>query len=329
MTGHRPLREGVYDTSNGTAAGRGTFSDTVAVQPGLYRRISWGAVLGGTLMVVAVQLLLSMLGLGLGLTTIDPAQGAAGTPEATTMGTTAAVWWAVSYLVALIVGGYVAARLAGAFEKTDGVLHGLLTWALALVVSFWLLTSAIGSVIGGAFNAVGNAVSGISSTVADAVPQVADASGLSAEQIQQRVQNLMRPADQTGQSPEAAQNELVSLVPRIVAGGQDAEQAQQRAIQIVSQQAGISEDEARARLLRVFHGRPVDLPPPGRTVLRPAPSGEPADAVAVGFAQRQVAAVDTQSRHMPCSVAVAWVAGHGTVESEMDPYRCPPSPERT
>ncbi|QQP90516.1 hypothetical protein IGS68_04485 [Skermanella sp. TT6] len=248
MTGHRPLREGVYDTSNGTAAGRGTFSDTVAVQPGLYRRISWGAVLGGTLMVVAVQLLLSMLGLGLGLTTIDPAQGAAGTPEATTMGTTAAVWWAVSYLVALIVGGYVAARLAGAFEKTDGVLHGLLTWALALVVSFWLLTSAIGSVIGGAFNAVGNAVSGISSTVADAVPQVADASGLSAEQIQQRVQNLMRPADQTGQSPEAAQNELVSLVPRIVAGGQDAEQAQQRAIQIVSQQAGISEDEARARV---------------------------------------------------------------------------------
>lgn len=43
-------------------------------------------------------------------------------------------------------------------------------------------------------------------------------------------------------------------------------------------------NEARARLLRVFHGRSIDLPPPGRTVLRPAPSGEPADAVAVGFA---------------------------------------------
>jgi polyhydroxyalkanoate synthesis regulator phasin len=223
-------------------------ADTVSVQPGLYRRISWGAVIGGTLMVVAVQLLLSMLGLGLGLTTIDPAQGPGGSPEASTMGTTAVVWWAVTYLVALIIGGYVAARLAGAFEKTDGVLHGLLTWALALVVSFWLLTSAIGGIIGGAFNVVGNAVSGITSTVADAVPQVANASGLSPEQVQQRVQDLMRPADQTGQSPEAAQSELASLAPRVIAGGPEGEQAQQRAIQIVSQQAGISEDEARARV---------------------------------------------------------------------------------
>jgi ATP-dependent RNA helicase SUPV3L1/SUV3 len=45
-----------------------------------------------------------------------------------------------------------------------------------------------------------------------------------------------------------------------------------------------SANEARARLLRVFHGRAIDLPAPGRTVLRPQPSGEPADVVAIGFA---------------------------------------------
>jgi ATP-dependent RNA helicase SUPV3L1/SUV3 len=43
-------------------------------------------------------------------------------------------------------------------------------------------------------------------------------------------------------------------------------------------------NEARARLLRVFHGRSIDLPPPGRTVLRPAPAGERRDIVAIGFA---------------------------------------------
>ena len=82
MTGHRPVREGVYDTSGGTGNYRGNLGGAVAVQPGLYRRISWGAVIGGVLMVVAIQLLLSMLGIGIGLTTIDPAQGAAGSPEA-------------------------------------------------------------------------------------------------------------------------------------------------------------------------------------------------------------------------------------------------------
>jgi len=248
MTGHRPVREGVYETSGGAGNYRGNLGGAVTVQPGLYRRISWGAVIGGALMVVAIQLLLSMLGIGIGMTTIDPAQGAAGTPSASTLSMSAVVWWAVSYLVALVIGGYVAARLAGAWEKTDGVLHGLLTWALALVVSFWLLTSAIGSVIGGAFNVVGNAVSGISRTVADTAPQLAGATGLSADQVQQQVQELLRPADQTNQSPEAAQRELMSLAPKIVAGGPEGDQAQQRAIQIVSQQSGISEADARARI---------------------------------------------------------------------------------
>jgi hypothetical protein len=248
MTGHRPVREGVYETSGGAGNYRGNLGGAVTVQPGLYRRISWGAVIGGAFMVVAVQLLLSMLGIGIGMTTIDPAQGAAGTPDAGTLSMSAVIWWAVSYLVALVIGGYVAARLAGAWEKTDGVLHGLLTWALALVVSFWLLTSAIGSVIGGAFNVVGNAVSGISRTVADTAPQLAGATGLSADQVQQQVQELLRPANQTNQSPEAAQRELVSLAPKIVAGGPEGDRAQQRAIQIVSQQSGISEADARARI---------------------------------------------------------------------------------
>ena len=251
MTGHRPAKEGVYNTPDTATTYRGGIGDAVQVQPALYRRISWGAVIGGGLMVLAVQLLLSMLGLGIGLTTIDPAQGPPGTPQASTMSMGAVIWWAVSYLVALVIGAYVAARLAGVFNRGDGMLHGLLTWALALVVSFWLLTSAIGSVIGGAFNVVGNAVSGVSQTVADAVPAVAGATGITPEQIQQQAQNLLRPAGAADQSPEAAQRELVSLVPQILRGGQGADQAQQRAVQIISQQAGISEQEAQGRLQQI------------------------------------------------------------------------------
>src|SRR4051794_24655913 len=126
MTGHRPVREGVYETSGGAGNYRGNLGGAVTVQPGLYRRISWGAVIGGALMVVAVQLLLSMLGIGIGMTTIDPAQGAAGTPDAGTLSMSAVIWWAVSYLVALIIGGYVAGRLGGGGGKNGGVFPGLL-----------------------------------------------------------------------------------------------------------------------------------------------------------------------------------------------------------
>ena len=48
------------------------------------RRISWGAVLAGVIIVLIVQLLLSLLGVGIGASTIDPMQG--DTPRASTLG---------------------------------------------------------------------------------------------------------------------------------------------------------------------------------------------------------------------------------------------------
>ena len=41
------------------------------ILPSVTRRVSWGAVFAGVVMVLAIQLLLSMLGLGIGLSTIS------------------------------------------------------------------------------------------------------------------------------------------------------------------------------------------------------------------------------------------------------------------
>ena len=63
--------------STSTYDSRGPVSttvDTVASMGGgahVHRRISWGAVFGGVIIVVAMQLLLSLLGAGFGLGTID------------------------------------------------------------------------------------------------------------------------------------------------------------------------------------------------------------------------------------------------------------------
>jgi hypothetical protein len=186
-----------------------------------------------------------MLGLGIGLTTIEPATE--GSPDATSLSMGAAIWWVISGLLATVAAGYVAARMAGVFNRRDGVLHGLIAWASMILVSAWLLTSLAGSVLGGAFNVMGNAVSGAAQAVSSAVPEVADAAGLSPDQIEQQIDELLRSSNAPA-NPESARRELTSIMGRVLTGQQDIDEARQRAVEIVSQQAGIPPQEAEARI---------------------------------------------------------------------------------
>jgi len=221
----------------------------VSVHPGALRRISWGAILAGVVMVLAIQLLLSLLGIGIGMGVVEPGSGE--NPAATSLGIGSAVWWVVSNLIALFVGGYVAARLAGVFSRGDGMLHGLLTWAFSLLVTFYLLTSAVGSVIGGAYNVVGNALGTAGQTIQQAIPSAAQAvSGAAgAPNFQDLARQLLDP-NARPQGPEAAQRDLVTALGQMAASGDPAqrEQARDRAVGIIAQQAGVPEDQARQRL---------------------------------------------------------------------------------
>jgi hypothetical protein len=223
----------------------------VEILPGATRRISWGAVFAGVVLVLAVQLLLSLLGLGVGLGTVSPTAG--DTPRASTLGIGAGVWWAVSYLIALFVGGYVAARLAGRLVGWDGALHGILTWAFALLVSFYLVTTAIGSVIGGALSAVSSTLSAAGQTVKEAVPPAAQAAGITPDAIQQKAQDLLSAqpapnADPKTMSREEATKEIASNLPKLAQGGPAAQPARDRIVDIVAAQANISREEANQRL---------------------------------------------------------------------------------
>lgn len=117
-------------------------------------RISWGAILAGTLTTLALMFLLNILGLGIGLTAIDPMTD----PEPFKgIGIGTAIWWILTNLAALFTGGLVAARMSGYTSNLDGALHGFLAWSLYLVIGVVTLTSAVG----GALNGVGNMVSGL------------------------------------------------------------------------------------------------------------------------------------------------------------------------
>lgn len=214
------------------------------------RRISWGAIFAGVVVALATQLLLSMLGVGIGLSLVNPAQG--NLPDASNFGIGAGIWWGITYLIALFAGGYVSARLAGRLSSWDGALHGILIWAFTMLVTFYLLGTALGSVLGGAFNLVGTTLSTAGQGLRSAVPQVGQATGLTPDRMQQMAQQLLS-AQPTNTDPKSltrdqAQQQIAALLPRLALGGDQANQARERITAIVAAQLNISTEEANNRL---------------------------------------------------------------------------------
>ena len=157
-------------------------------------RVSWGAVLAGTLVALMVMLLVNLLTLGFGLRSVDPAGEA---NPLSGVGTGAMIGLIVANVLALFAGGWTAGRLANKPRGTDATLHGILTWGLATLVGFWLLSSAVGQLVSGVTSVVGQGLSavsqGISSVAPDAAQAVEDAladQSVSIEEIRQEARDL-------------------------------------------------------------------------------------------------------------------------------------------
>ena len=157
---HKMERELSYSTDS--AYGRHNFM----------KRISWSAVLAGVLVALVSQILLTLLGVGIGLSTIDPVTEQNPTAG---LGTGSAVWYIISSLLSLFIGGWIAGRLASTPRLFDGIIHGVLTWCLATLLTIYFLTTTLGSIIGGAGRLVGSLVSTAGSAVAAAAPGIGNA----------------------------------------------------------------------------------------------------------------------------------------------------------
>ncbi len=144
-------------------------ADVIDINSPSHRRVSWGAIFGGVVVAVAIQIMLGVLGLGIGLMQFDPATNS---DPLQGFGTGAAVWSVLSILIALFAGGWIAGRLSGVPRKTAGTLHGLVVWGLATVLMLQLATSAVGSVVGGAMSVLGSAARVAAEGIGAAAPAV-------------------------------------------------------------------------------------------------------------------------------------------------------------
>jgi hypothetical protein len=210
----------------------------------VHRRISWAAIFGGVILVMSVQLVLTLLGAAIGLDTINLTAGT--TPDASSLGIGVGGWWIITSVIALAFGGYSAAWLSGIEIRWDGLLHGLITWGITSLLIVYLLTSAVGGIVGGGVSALGGLASAASSGIKDAAKPVADAKGATPFMLQQQAQAYLGPTnpDPATMSAQDAQKEVATSLITYAKGGADAATAKSRIIAIMAAQQHISTEQA-------------------------------------------------------------------------------------
>ena len=215
------------ESSSVIPAGTVTSQENIARRP-FFPSIRWGAVLAGVSVGVSVQLVLTLLGIasGLSLSSVSAVEGPA---------TGALVWAGLSMLIAALVGTYVAGRMSGLKRKTDGVLHGVVTWAVTTLLFVFLATSAGGSLLSGLFSSLS--------------PANAGAQGSS-------ITSMINRQMGTNMSPES----LRTLQEHISAGRRD------QAIDYMSSTMGVQRDRAAGIVDQalILSGSPEQASPAGR-----------------------------------------------------------------
>jgi len=104
--------------------------------------VHWSAVIAGILVALVGQVLLTLLGAGLGATTFDDA-------NADTIAIGAFAWWAVAGIACAFAGGWTAGWVAGAapsVDRIEGAFQSFLSWAGSiLIVTLVIFTLAASS----------------------------------------------------------------------------------------------------------------------------------------------------------------------------------------
>ncbi len=145
-------------------------------------RVRWGPIWAGLLAAFFTLLVLSLLGLAIGASTVNAGQAARGSVNQNA-GQYSAIWAGISAIIAFLIGGYMAGRTAAVHERGWAALNGGLVFLLALPILLWLATQGLGALIGNAghiagglginLGQVGSAATGATRTITPAQAQQA------------------------------------------------------------------------------------------------------------------------------------------------------------
>lgn len=212
-------------------------------------QVSWGAVFAGAATALVTQVVINLAGVAAGLASVglDTAENS----TASTFSLGAGAWFVASGIVASLIGGLVAGRLAGKPLRGIAGLHGFVSWVVTTLIVLYLLTSAASGVVGGAVSTVGSALGGAGNLVGGTVETAAQAAAPSLSKIPNPLDRIeQRVKDQsTGQDPQAARDAAVSAIRALLSGdAADKQQAENRAADALAKAQNIPADQARQQI---------------------------------------------------------------------------------
>jgi hypothetical protein len=108
-------------------------------------QIRWGPIWGGVIVTLATLIILSVLGMAIGLTALEPGTMA--------MEAGGIAWGVAMAVIAFLVGGYTAGRTSAVAGPMAGMFNGVMVWALAVVLALLFMSLGAGAAMGiiGAF----------------------------------------------------------------------------------------------------------------------------------------------------------------------------------
>ncbi|MCA0458134.1 MAG: hypothetical protein LCI00_29480 [Chloroflexi bacterium] len=104
-------------------------------------RVRWTSVIAGFFTVLATIIVLTVLGVAIGLSTVD-----ADNPNGLALGIS--VYGGLTALIAFLAGGYISARTAAVAGSSNGILNGAMVWIITIPILVYVLGNGIGSLLG-------------------------------------------------------------------------------------------------------------------------------------------------------------------------------------
>ena len=128
----------VYRTEPSTRARRGTTAtesrvnviDRQTTVASFTDRLRWGPIIGGLLTTIALMVVFTALGLAIGFSVFDPDS------DTTNVTRSAAVWSAVSAVLAFLLGGWLTGKTAAVENDGNALLNGFLVAAALVTILF-------------------------------------------------------------------------------------------------------------------------------------------------------------------------------------------------
>jgi hypothetical protein len=186
------------------------------------RRISWSAILAGVAVTLGVGLLLALLGAGLGASSVNPLQES---NPFEGLGKGAVIWTVISGILAFFAGGWTAGFGSGwVTTRRESAIHGVVTWAVASILTVWLITGAAGSVLSGSAGLIRQTISG-GAMAASQSPEISarlrkelEKRGIDVNSIQQQAQSPETQAKAEQMARQAGQTVVKGISYAILGG---------------------------------------------------------------------------------------------------------------